>query len=85
MYEKGTKVYGFKYENNVPRSYAYMSYMDDFIGKVLTVADSTPSITSLTPNGKNRYSYPTEMIKDHLVDTEPEIDLKELLAQIKSL
>lgn len=85
MYDVGTKVYGFKYKDVPGRHFVYAKSMDQFIGEVGTVVDSTRNVTSVKFDTGNRYSYPTEMIEDNLVEKEPEIDLKELLTQIKSL
>jgi hypothetical protein len=85
MYKDGTEVYGFKYEHASGRSFAYIEEMDQFIGEVGTVAASNNNITSLIFNTRNRFAYPTSMIEENLVDKGPEIDLKELLTQIKSL
>jgi hypothetical protein len=85
MYDIGTEVYGFKYENVSGRSFQYMHSMSRFIGEVGTVVSSSKSVTSLKFATENRYAYPTSMIEANLVDKGPEIDLKELLTQIKSL
>lgn len=85
MYEDGTEVYGFKYKDAPGRSFQYTEAMDQFIGEVGTVAASTNKVTSLIFSPGNRFAYPTSMIEEHLVDKGPEIDLKELLTQIKSL
>ncbi len=86
MYEKGTKVYGFKYGTHAGvTQFSYTSTMDKFIGEIGTVVHCSNLATSLQFATGNQYAYPTEMIKNNLVDKEPEIDLKQLLTQIKSL
>ena len=86
MYEDGTKVYGFRYGYTpTNRIFKYIQEMEKFVGEIGTVVSSNINSTSLIFSTGNRFSYPTEMIKDHLVNEEPEIDLKELLTQIKSL
>lgn len=86
MYDVGTKVYGFEFEDNHGgRSFTYLYTMDKHVGEIGTVILSSKNSTSLEFASGKRYSYPTEMIEYNLVEKEPEIDLKELLTQIKSL
>jgi hypothetical protein len=62
--------------------------MDKFIGEIGTVASSDKCVTSLVfQDGAKtrRFSYPTYIIENHLVEKESDIDLKQLLTQIKSL
>jgi hypothetical protein len=88
MYDIGTEVYGFKY-GTVSRGYfRYIEDMDKFIGEIGIVGSSDKFVTSLIfQDGARtrRFSYPTNMIERHLVEKDSDIDLKQLLTQIKSL
>jgi hypothetical protein len=88
MYDIGTEVYGFKYVTLPLRGFRYIEDMDKFIGEIGNVASSDKFSTSLVfQDGAitRRFSYPTDMIEHHLVEKESDIDLKQLLTQIKSL
>jgi hypothetical protein len=88
MYDIGTEVYGFKYGIIPLRRFRYIKDMDKFIGEIGTVGSSDKFVTSLIfqDEGRTRrFSYPTDMIERHLVEKDSDIDLKQLLTQIKSL
>jgi hypothetical protein len=88
MYDIGTEVYGFKYGNVLRGYFRYIEDMDKFIGEIGTVANSDKLTTALVfQDGARtrRFSYPTNMIERHLVEKDSDIDLKQLLTQIKSL
>ena len=88
MYDIGTEVYGFKYGNVSHGCFRYIEDMDKFIGEIGIVDNSDKfSTVLLFQDGRipRRFSYPTDMIEHHLVEKDSDIDLKQLLTQIKSL
>ena len=88
MYDIGTEVYGFKYGTLLLRGFRYIEDMNKFIGEIGTVASSDKWVTVLVfQDGAitRIFSYQTNMIEHHLVEKDSDIDLKQLLTQIKSL
>ncbi len=78
----GRKVRGFKFEDNKYNELDYNRMMDNHIGEVGEIVYYSDSFTCYDVQfEKSRWSYPAELIEQHLVDESPKLEEKTFTCQ----